>query len=125
MNLTVRLRNGTVVEILPDGTRVTLPSGEVVPGAPHNTASYRDTAQRLGYGGDVLALCHDHDPLHCLLADWLGLPGSYSLKHAAGTLDPADRDKADAEEDAVLAVQRFIRIAGASLPFLTPVNFPR
>jgi hypothetical protein len=51
-----------------------------------------------------------------LLAGWLGLEVSYGLLDAAGRLDPADADKPAAEEAAVLAVQRFMRLAGGTLP---------
>jgi hypothetical protein len=61
-------------------------------------------------------MCRDHDPLHVLLAEWLGLEASFALREAAGLLDPADADKARTEEAAVLAVQRFMRLAGGRLP---------
>jgi hypothetical protein len=104
------------IEILPGGSRITLPSGDVVLGEPQDTDAYRATARQLGYGDDTLAMCRDHDPLHALLAAWLGLEVSYSLLDGAGLLDPADAEKAAAEEAAVLAVQRFMRLAGATLP---------
>ena len=104
------------IEILPGGSRITLPSGEVVLGTPHDTDAYRATARQLGYGDDTLAMCRDHDPLHALLAQWLGLEASYALRQAAGLLHPADAEKAAAEETAVLAVQRFMRVAGGRLP---------
>jgi hypothetical protein len=34
-----------IIEILPRGSRVTLPSGDVVLGVPHDTDSYRATAR--------------------------------------------------------------------------------
>jgi hypothetical protein len=104
------------IEVLPTGSRITLPSGEVVLGAPHDTDAYRATARQLGYGDDTLAMCRDHDPLHALLAGWLGLEVSYGMLDGAGRLDPADAEKAAAEEAAVLAVQRFMRLAGGTLP---------
>jgi hypothetical protein len=104
------------IEILPTGSRITLPSGDVVHGAPHDTDAYRATARQLGYGDDTLGMCRDHDPLHALLAGWLGLKVSYGMLDAAGRLDPGDAEKAAAEEAAVLAVQRFMRLAGGTLP---------
>lgn len=107
------LTNGTVVEVLLTGSRIMLPGGEVVEGEPQDTDSYRATADRLGYD-TTLAMCQDHDPLHALLCDWLGLPSSFALRVAAG-LD-AESPLARAEEDAVLALQRFMRLAKVALP---------
>lgn len=87
-------------------------------GHPHSTGCYRATAERLGYGADVLSMTREHDPLHARLCDWLGLPDSYSLRRAVG-LD-ADPTMAALEEDAVLAVQRFMRRAGVALPVAWP-----
>lgn len=109
-----RLRNGTVVEVLPTGSRITLPGGTVVNGAPQDTGGYRETAERLGYGNDTLQLCKDHDPLHSLLCDWLGLGDSRSLRCAAGLEE--ENEISRAEESAVLAVQKFMRLAGIGLP---------
>jgi len=105
-----------IIEVLPTGSRVTLADGTVVLGAPHDTDEYRKTTERLGYGTDTLAMCQDHDPLHALLAVWLGIPVSYSLLYAAGRLDDGDAVKAAAEEEAVLAVQRYMRLVGGRLP---------
>lgn len=112
----MKLRNGTKIEIKPNGSCVVLPCGLVVEGQPHDTESYCATARELGYGDDILAMCREHDPLHALLCAWLGLPSSYSLRYAAGDLDHADRHLADVEEAAVMAVQRFMRMAGGRLP---------
>lgn len=61
----------------------------------------------------MLALCQDHDALHAALAAWLGLE-SFALREAAG-LD-VDAEIAAAEEAAVLATQKFMRLAGVSVP---------
>jgi hypothetical protein len=113
-NLSARLRNGTLVEVLPTGSRITLPNGGVVDGAPHDTDEYRATAQRLGYGDDTLALCHDHDPLHAVVCAWLGLPDSFALRCAAGL--EKESELSATEECAVLALQKFMRLAGVGLP---------
>jgi hypothetical protein len=113
-NLSARLRNGTLIEVLPNGSRITLPSGAVVEGAPHDTDEYRATALRLGYGADTLEMCQQHDPLHSLLCDWLGLGDSRSLRCAAGLEE--ESEVSAAEEAAVLSVQRFMRLAGVGLP---------
>jgi hypothetical protein len=113
-NLSARLRNGTLVEVLPTGSRITLPNGAVVDGAPHDTDEYRATAERLGYGADALALCQDHDPLHAWIADALGLPDSFALRCAAGL--EKESELSAAEECAVLALQRFMKLASVGLP---------
>lgn len=70
-------------------------------------------ARLLGYGTDVAALTRDHDLLHSLVADWLGQPHSYALALAAG-LDACPQ-LAALEEDAVLALQRYIAALPAPL----------
>lgn len=109
----MRLRNGTLIERPAWGSRVTLPDGSVVLGAPHDTESYRETARRLGYGDDVVQLAREHDPLHVWLCDALGLPDSPALRVSAG-LD-ADNELAQAEEGAVMGLQEFCRKAGVKL----------
>lgn len=106
-------RSGSTIEILPEGSRITLSCGTVVEGRPHDTDSYRAMARELGCGDDTLAMCREHDPLHAMLCDWLGLGESLSLLCAAGLR--AEDEISAAEETAVLAVQRFIRLAGGSI----------
>lgn len=107
------LRNGTIIEVLPTGSRVTLPNRTIIVGAPHDTDEYRKTAEHLGYGDDTLALCQEHDPLHAWLCDVLGLPDSPALRVAAGI--DAPNAMATSEERAVLSVQEFCRKAGVKL----------
>src|SRR4051812_10145900 len=100
----------TVAETTEHGTKIVLPTGQVVHGVPQDTDDYRATAERLGYGDDLLAMCRDHDVLHCRLCAWLKIPTSYCMRDAAGILPEAERALADAEEEAVMAVQRFMRM---------------
>lgn len=102
------------VRVFPDHTEVTLPSGTVVTGYPQGSDHQAETARRLGYGDDVLAMVLDHDPLHARLCDWLGIPASYSLRLAAGELPADETYLAQAEEEAVIAVQRFIQMSTAT-----------
>lgn len=87
-----------------------------IPGLPTLHAVPRsdqiDTARRLGYGNDIDALTRDHDTTHAAMCDWLGLPASFSLTMAAG--GEVDADLAEAEEAAVMALQRFMRLAGVT-----------
>lgn len=108
-------RCGDVIRIYRGRTEIVLLSGQVVPGEPEHTEDQAKTAAELGYGTDVERMVEDHDPLHALLCDWLGIGESYALRIAAGEL-PEDHELAYLEEDAVLAVQRFMVAAGAALP---------
>ena len=97
------LANGTRITIGPSWAVVTLPGGQQV--HAHPNAQSAEMALRLGYGADVAAMTRDHDPLHAMLTDWLGLPYSLSLARAAG-IEVSPR-LALLEERAVLAVQEF------------------
>ena len=110
-----------LIKISDDGTEITLPTGHVVVGSPRDTDSYRQTAIYLGYDSDTLAMCKDHDPLHVLLSQWLGIETSFSLLRASGLLDDGDSWKADLEEQAVMAVQRYMRMCRGRLPLETEV----
>ena len=109
----MRFPDGTAVTIGKSETLITLPCGATVPGAPHDADDYRATAERLGYGEDTLAMCLDHDPLHAMLCDWLGVT-SHALRQAVGL--PHDELLALLEENAVIAVQQLMRRAGGQLP---------
>jgi hypothetical protein len=83
-------------------------------------AHQRETAAILGYGADVDAMNRDHDPLHVALCDWLGFE-SLSLREAAGETLPADDHLlAVIEESAAIAVQKLMRMRGASVPGVRP-----
>lgn len=112
------LPNGTRIEVGLAQVETTLPSGAIVPavGRPDQL----ETARELGYGYDIDALTRDHDPLHSLLAHWLGLPASFSLRQAAGELDTAEFGLAALEEQAVLAIHAFARAAGVVIAELEP-----
>lgn len=108
------LRNGTIISILPNSAFIRLPSGKIVRCRPQNTGEYHTTAHQLGYGNDTLAMCRDHDPLHAVLCDWLGLGDSFALRCAAGLDDESEISAA--EEAAVIALQRFMKLAGVGFP---------
>lgn len=112
--------NGTLVEVHPTWVAIRLPDGTRVDAVPQKNAGQRVTSRRLGYGTDVDAMTRDHDPLHALLTDWLGLPFSHALHQAAGL--PFDRMLAQYEEDAVLAVQRLMRHARLSIQDLITMD---
>ena len=110
-----RLRNGTRILLRPNGSVIQLPSGAMIRSRPRGEGDQAETAQRLGYEADVDSLCRDHDALHALLCDWLGLDTSYSLSAAAG--QRTDAELAEHEEAAVIAVQTFMRRAGVGPPW--------
>jgi hypothetical protein len=104
----VNVYGGTSVTVYVDHTEVILPSGYVVTGYPSVTQS--EIANKLGYGGDLLAMVRDHDPMHAQLCDLLDVAESYSLRKSAGVpLSGQEQILAGLEEDAVLAVLKFKR----------------
>jgi hypothetical protein len=100
-------RDGTVVQHGPGWCITRLPCGATV--RARANADSAASAQALGYGDDVAAMTRDHDYLHAVLCDRLGVP-SHSLRLAAG-LDH-DAQLAALEEAAVCAVTRWGRAAG-------------
>lgn len=109
--MTATLKSGTVVEVDGCSTAILLPDGRIVEGRPQRTAEQAATARELGYGDDVEAMVADHDPMHALLCDWLAIEVSPAL---FGTRTAEVRD---AEEAAVLAVQKFMRLARGRMPY--------
>ncbi len=58
-------------------------------------------------------MLREHDALHRMLCNWIGLGDSFVLQCAAGV---RDEDKLSAvEEEAVRAVYKFMRLAGISI----------
>jgi hypothetical protein len=97
------------------GTTIVLPCGLTVEGRPRDDQT--EIAKELGYGetGDaVLQMVQDHDVLHIVLCDWLGIE-SRSLMVAAGTV-AKDDEQAVAEEAAVMALQKLIRLSARVIP---------
>lgn len=89
------------------GSRVVLADGREIIAAPEKTKEYEERARSLGYKSG-LAMCQDHDWMHCILANALGMKQSPALTRAADSL-PIN-ELAGAEEDAVLAIQRFLNL---------------
>jgi hypothetical protein len=97
-------------EIDQNGSKLELASGAIISGVPQGSAEQVTTARDLGYGDDTLAMVQDHDPLHLLLCEWLGLRRSFVMEAISG-LAPED-EICGIEEAAVLAVQKLMRHAG-------------
>ena len=84
------------------------PDGTEVHAHPNHRPDDEARAEALGYA-DVEEMTLDHDPLHTRLAVALGLPHSPTLWGLAHG-EPADPIVAGAEEEMVLAAQRFLRL---------------
>jgi hypothetical protein len=94
--------------------------GTVVPAVPHDTESYSQHAVALGYGNDPDSrwrMCRDHELAHTLVAQAFGLPYSPTLWAVAhgSTKHTARTGEMGAEEDLVLAYQRWRLVRGESI----------
>lgn len=108
----MRYRFGRVLVELHDGWTVTkLPNGREVHALHAEQPGQAATAARLGCS--VEDMNRTHDLIHSLLAHALGLECSPALGAVAASL-PSTALHA-AEEEAVLAVQRFAFMAGVRL----------
>lgn len=104
---------GATIELHLDGLTVTrYPGIGDVPARPQDDDEYRARAAALGYGDDTLAMSRDHEMVHHILAAVLGLPYSPTLM---GVATGRFCEHWQAEEAAVLGVQRFARLAGVDL----------
>lgn len=84
------------------------PGGGCVLAYPEPTDEYRATAERLGYGDDVLACSRDHELAHTRLSLAAGLPCSPVLE-ALGAGAPLSPEDSAREEEAVMAFQAWTR----------------
>lgn len=112
MHETVTLDSGVSITLGDSWCVTQLEGGTEVHAHPNDDSL--DMAMKLGYGYDVALMTREHDPLHSLLADWIGYGESRSLRVAAG-LDP-DNAIAVLEEEVVLAIQRLINAIRNELP---------
>jgi hypothetical protein len=87
------------------------PDGTEVHAHPQHGAEDEARARALGYP-DVAAMTLDHDRLHTLLAQALTGGRSPVLWAQAYREVVLDAELADAEEQLVLAAQRFVALAG-------------
>lgn len=114
MNSTLKLRNGSRVEIDYAFSRVTFADGTEITGAPQWTEEQDRQAEAIGI--TVEQMVAEHDPLHEILAAALGLSCSPSLRAAAN--HEGWTDLARAEEAAVLALQAYLAQLNISVPVL-------
>lgn len=113
MTLTLHLA-GCTIEVTPGSVRTQLPGRGEVTGMPHYTASYRRTARDHGYGSDVARLNRTHEVCHNLIAHILRLPCSPVFRRVASGDHESD-NLTRAEEEAVLALEKFANIIGVDL----------
>jgi hypothetical protein len=107
MSLETFKYGGTWVLVRPGYVSTVLPDGATVVATPNHTPEDVERAHRLGYAGDVVAMTRDHDRFHALLAHALGLKESPALRDVA---NGATSEIGCAEEDMVLAAQRFLNM---------------
>jgi hypothetical protein len=99
------LINGDVHLEWPDGTHVRGCAG------PSNRSA-GIAARHMGYP-NAAAMVLEHDLTHAALEAWLGMPSAVMLRLRG--LAPLDVVRENAEEEAVLALQRYMRVVGVDL----------
>lgn len=109
------LRFGVKVRIFDDDhyLETVMRDGTSVPAAPQDTDEYRATAAALGYGDDTWRLCREHEVAHTTLLQSLGLhysPTLWAVAHGAHGTIPDSPGEMGAEEDLVLAYQRWRKV---------------
>lgn len=102
----------TCVDIYTDGVDTVFRDGTNVWATPQGEPSYAETAQRLGYGDDLLQMCQDHETLHTVLAVLEGRPWSPTLWHL---VHPPHWQHWREEEAAVMTYQAYLRRTGTSV----------
>jgi hypothetical protein len=102
----MQLRFATL-EYTPEGAMTTFRDGSVYGALPHNTPEYHAVAHRLGYGGDILLYCREHELAHHLIGEEFGShsPVLWALAHD----EQPPRMIAAAEEALVMTLQRYAR----------------
>ena len=94
-------------------TETVFPDGCKVPAYPVGGPGQRGTAAALGYGGDLAAMCREHEILHTWLCEQFGLPHSPTLWAVAHGHGPgcAPVWAQHGEEELVLGFQAFLNEA--------------
>lgn len=102
----IRLRFCTL-EFTPVGAVTRFPDGSNYGALPHDEPHYHAVAHRLGYEGDILKYCQEHELAHHLIAEEFGShsPVLWALAHDE---EPAGSFAA-AEEALAMVLQRYAR----------------
>lgn len=103
---TIRLRFATL-DFLDWGALSRFPDGSACPSVPHDEPHYHALAHRLGYEGNILAYCHEHELAHHCIAEHFGSHSLVLFALARGE-KPAPPIAA-AEESLAMNLQRFVR----------------
>lgn len=104
----------TTVTVGDGWVKTTLADGTTIHAIPGTEAEDRARAASLGYGegdGALWAMTRDHDRFHAWLAYGLGLKESPALRQTA---QGQQSELAGAEEEVILALQRFINLCRAA-----------
>lgn len=86
---------------------------------PHDKPHYHAIAHRLGYEGDIMAYCRDHELAHHLVAENFGWPSHVIWSLAHGT--KPDAYEAAAEEALAMMLQRYAR--AGEVPLIEGVDW--
>lgn len=95
------------LELTPEGACTEFPDGARWGAFPHDKPHYHSLAHRLGYDGDIMAFCQEHELAHHVVAEGFG-SHSWVLFALAHGEQPTPAIAA-AEEALALALQRFVR----------------
>lgn len=102
----IRLRFASI-EYTPNGAVSYFADGSSYGALPHDEPHYHAVAHRLGYRGDILLYCQEHELAHHLIAETFNChsPVIWALAHG----EQPPRMIAAAEEALVMVLQRFTR----------------
>lgn len=107
MNRTIRLRYAELDWIDDWGALTRWPDGSQWGATPHQSPHYHALAYRMGYDGDRLAYCREHELCHHLVAEAFGRR-SHVLWSLAHGRKPTPMIAA-AEESLAMNLQRYAR----------------
>lgn len=80
--------------------------GKLIRAVPENNQEYRNRSIGTGYGANTKLMSREHEITHALIAKWLKLPESPTMR---GVADDKYFSHWGAEEAAVLAIQQLCR----------------
>lgn len=109
------------VQFTPEGAFSYFPDGSCYGAMPHDEPHYHAIAHRLGYEGDILRYCQEHELAHHLIAEEFGSHSLvlWALAHGENVSAPF----AAAEEALAMALQRYVRTS--EHPFVDRVDWHR
>lgn len=110
------------IEWTPEGAVTRFRDGASWGALPHpDKPHYAALAHRLGYEGDILTFCREHELAHNLIGEEFDQPSAVLWPLAHG-MEP-DRFGAAAEEALTMALQRYAR--ANEVPLIDRVDWPR